>query len=46
MTRELQNNAHVGHSGMCRNDDIGIDCSELQQKSSQLDLKRGSTHVS
>jgi hypothetical protein len=41
MTRELQNIAHADHSGMCRNDDIGIDCSELQQKSSQLELNRG-----
>ena len=35
MTRELQNLAHVGHSGMCRNDDNGIDCSELQDNFSQ-----------
>lgn len=41
MKRELHNVAHVGHSGMCRNDDNGIDCSELQEKYSQLDLKRG-----
>ena len=42
MTRESHNVAHVGHSGMCRNDDNGIDCSELQEKYSQLDSKRGS----
>jgi len=32
MTRELHNVAHVGHSGMCRNHDNGIDCSRLQEK--------------
>jgi len=35
MTRESHNVAHVGHSGVCRNDDIGIDCIRLQEQFSR-----------